>query len=289
MNVRILFLLPVALALVLLSSCSTEQNGVADTLNVVSYNIRYNNPEDGIHAWPNRIERVASTIVFNGADVIGVQEALHSQLNELSQELPGYEWIGVGRDDGKMGGEFTAVYYKVDRLEAVDSGTFWLSLTPDIPGSKDWDAAITRTATWVRFQDRKSGSEFYVFNTHFDHIGVEARKNSAKLIVDKIKGITGGIPVILIGDFNVTPDTETYAVVTSAMKDAMLVSEMPHHGPSDTFYGFEVTGEDGVRIDYIFVNDRVRVRRHATLSDNWNGAFASDHLAVYAQLSLNLE
>ena len=161
-------------------------------------------------------------------------------------------------------------------------------MTPDVAGSKDWDAAITRTATWVKFSDRATTSEFFLFNTHFDHIGIEARKNSAQLILDQIEEITSTSPVVLVGDFNVTPDTETYAVVTAEMKDAMMVSEMPHHGPSDTFYGFEVTGEPGVRIDYIFVNDHVRVLRHATLSDNWDGAFASDHLAVFAELQMGL-
>ncbi|NND71110.1 MAG: endonuclease/exonuclease/phosphatase family protein [Rhodothermales bacterium] len=251
----------------------------------MTFNIRYDNPGDGVHAWPSRIDRVASTIRFNGADLVGVQEALHHQLEDPTRALPEYSWLGVGRDDGQQAGEYTAIFYRTDEFEVLDSGTFWLSKTPEVPGSKDWDAAITRITTWARF-NAATGEDFYFFNTHFDHIGEEARTNSSALIIDRMNEIAPTSPAILVGDFNADPSTQAYQTITRSLSDAMLSSETPHHGPEDTRYGFEVTGEPGTRIDYIFVNDYVDVLRHGTLSDSWNGAFASDHLAVLAEVEI---
>lgn len=252
----------------------------------MSYNIRYNNPSDGVHAWPNRKERVASTIQFYRSDILGVQEALHGQLVDLDSLLAGYNRIGVGRDDGRQQGEYTAILYREDRFRVESSGTFWLSKTPDVVASKDWDAAITRIATWARLKDLESDKFLFVMNTHFDHIGQEARENSADLLLNKLAELAADDPVILMGDFNVTPDNPVYDRLTSRLVDASQVSLGGHHGPLHTYYdGFEVTHEPGRRIDYIFVNDAVQVRRHAILSDNWQGAFASDHLAVVAVIA----
>lgn len=279
----------------LLPGCTAQQSAAPapdqaqhpTAFRVMSYNIRYNNPDDEAHAWPHRVDRVASTILFNNTDIVGVQEALKGQLEDLSASLPGYAWIGVGRDDGAEAGEYTAIFYKEDRFSLLDSDTFWLSKTPEVPGSKDWDAALTRIATWGHFQDTASGTSLYVFNTHFDHRGSEARTQSAALIAQRATDIAGDTPLVVTGDFNFTPNTPGYATLTEKLTDALHATIEPHHGPTSTIYrGFEVTHEPGRRIDYIFTNDALDVHQHATLSDNWEGAFASDHLAVIATLQL---
>ena len=262
-----------------------QENASQTPIRVMSYNIRYNNPNDAEHAWPNRAERVASTILFHNTDLIGVQEALKGQMDELSDLLEVYDWIGVGRDDGMEAGEYSAIFYKKDRFEVLDSGTFWLSKTPDVAGSKDWDAALTRIATWGHFKDLTTNTELFHFNTHFDHRGAEARTQSASLIAERATQTAGTHPLVVTGDFNFMPSADGYAALTKNLKDAFHVTQEPHHGPDATIYGgFEVTHKAGRRIDYIFVNDHFSVLQHATLSDNWDGAFASDHLAVLSTL-----
>ena len=292
MPARFRFLSPalVCITLILLLTTSLACRPTApilqstEALRVMTFNIRYNNPDDGEHAWPNRKSRVASTILFNQADLIGVQEALKEQMDDLAGLLPGYTWIGVGRDDGKDAGEYSAIFYNEQRLEVLDSGTFWLSKTPETPGSKDWDAAITRICTWGHFKDLHTGATFYHFNTHFDHRGAEARTNSAALIAERATQTAGSEPLVVTGDFNFTEDAAGYTRITEQLNDTFYNSTQPVHGPDATFYGFEVSHEPGRRIDYIFTNNQFRVMQHATLSDNWEGAFASDHLAVLATL-----
>src|SRR6056297_2032192 len=167
----------------------------SSTITIMSYNIRYDNPDDGINAWPNRQDHVAEIMAdIYSADIIGVQEALKHQLDDLQARMPGYSWVGVGRDDGRDKGEFSPIFYKTDRFDLIATNTFWLSQTPDRPGSRSWDAAITRIATWARLSDHESGREFYVINTHFDHRGEEARVKSAQLITEFIGGLDDGVP-----------------------------------------------------------------------------------------------
>ena len=271
-------------------SCTTSRSPVVQesgTLRVASFNIRYHNPNDGEHAWPNRVDRVASTILFNQADLIGMQEALKDQVMDLEHALPGYSWVGVGRDDGKEEGEYAPIFYKTTRFELLDSGTFWLSQTPDVPGSKDWDAALTRIATWARFKEQATSKEFFLFNTHFDHRGAVAREKSAALIANQVVRLSGSTPAIVTGDFNFVETTPGYAVLTESLRDAMYHTEQPHHGPTGTFSGFEVGSDLKNRIDYIFVTEQIDVLQHAILSDNWNGAYASDHLPVLATVRIH--
>ena len=275
-----------ALAGLLIALASTPAHPDT-TLRVMSFNIRYNNPGDGAHAWPERADRVASTIRFYAPDVVGLQEALKGQITDLEQALPDYAWFGVGRDDGVEGGEFSPVFYRKSRLELVAQGTFWLSETPEVPGSKSWDAAITRIATWARFRDREDGTAFFYLNTHFDHIGQEARVESAALIRQRVGALAGGLPVVVTGDFNVTPENPAYATMTAFLEDARLVSDTPPHGPEGTFFGFTVEADvPGRRIDYVFVSPGVRVLRAATLTDQWHGHYPSDHLPVLADVRL---
>jgi endonuclease/exonuclease/phosphatase family metal-dependent hydrolase len=262
-------------------------------INVMTFNIRLPSPGDGFNYWPNRKELVASMIRFNEADLVGVQEAFRSQLDELTQMLPSYAWTGLCRTDGSRNpdpdNEFSAILYRKDRFELLEGETFWLSPDPSEVGSKSWDAALPRIVSWARFRDKQTQQEWYHFNTHFDHIGQQARLESARLILHKIKAIAKGKPVLLTGDFNCTPVEPPYRLLTaedSPLKDALYVSEMPHHGPMSTWSGFQFPGVPDRRIDFIFINDQVRVLKHAILSDSWSGRFPSDHLPVLVQVAV---
>lgn len=258
------------------------------TLRVVSYNLRYNNPADGPNAWPHRIDRIAAFVRFFEPDVLGVQEALRSMLDSLQVRLPDYRWVGVGRTDGRDGGEFSALFYRTDRLELLESHTFWLSPTPEVPGSRGWDAAHERICTWARFRDRRTGQTFFVFNTHFDHEGTRARLESARLLHRVIAERARTAPVLLTGDFNTTEGTPPYQALTTngLLHDARYRAERGHYGPNTTWNGFERL-VPGRRIDFIFVTADVRVLRHAILVDlDEQGRFASDHLPVLADVLL---
>ena len=258
-----------------------------DALRIMTFNIRYNNPNDGEHAWPNRKERVASVIRFHGADIIGMQEVLKGQIEDLETLLPGYTWFGVGRDDGVDSGEFSPVFYRTERFELLESGTFWLSESPAVAGSKSWDAALTRIASWGKFRDRITDKTFLHLNTHFDHRGEQARTESAGLIVNTLDSLADGNAVIVTGDFNVNPSTDAYGVMTGALSDSRLTSLSEPHGPEATFAGFTVDlDESGDRIDYIFVDDSISVLSHGVISDQWNGHYPSDHLPVISEIVL---
>lgn len=257
------------------------------TIRVMSYNIRYDNPDDGINTWNNRKERVVNVIRFNNVDIIGMQEAEYQQVTYLDEQLGKFDWSGVGRSDGKRGGEFSPVFYNAKRLEQLNNGTFWLSQTPGEPG-KSWDAALPRIVSWVQLKEKETGKEFFFFNTHFDHIGEQARKESARLILQKIAAIAGEkIPVILSGDFNVPPGSEPYAILAETLKDAFHAGKYPHYGPVSTFMEegdpfYVGSGNGGRRIDYIFTNSRVEVVRHGIIGTFRDGRFPSDHLPVLA-------
>lgn len=266
--------------------------GQNSSISVMSYNLRLDTDADGVNRWDNRKERVASLIQLFEPDFIGIQEGLLHQLQYLDKELDGYRRIGVGRDDGENAGEFSALYYNSARVELAEgtSRTLWLSETPEEPGSKSWDAALPRILTFGKFKDTATGNDFFVFNTHFDHVGQQAREESAKLILNTIRETAGDLPVLLTGDFNVTEDNAAYEVLTgseSGLKDTFYESEIPHTGPHFTFEGFEVHSSDNPRrIDFIFTSDRVTVRKHAIPSLFKNGFYPSDHLPVYAEVEL---
>ncbi len=264
--------------------------GLLAQYTVMSFNIRYDNPNDGENWWKYRKDKVAQLIQFYDTDILGLQEVLKGQLDDLEERLPSYEYFGVGRDDGKTKGEYSPVLYNTEKFELLENGTFWLSKTPDVPGSKDWDAAITRICTWAKFRDKQTEQEFYFFNTHFDHRGVEAREQSAALIAQKISEIAGNTPGILTGDFNAAPTTVAYQNLVAgenALTDAIDISQRPHYGPLGTFNGFRQPEEDdGRRIDYVFVKNGVKVHKHGILTDSWGGKLPSDHFPVLAEVSL---
>ena len=263
----------------------------AQDLNVMSFNIRYNTPKDSLDAWPLRKDNVAAQILFHDVHLLGVQEALHGQMTDLQERLPRFKYKGVGRDDGKEKGEYSAIFYDTTRLQALQSKTFWLSETPEVAGSKGWDAQITRIVTWARFRDRKTKKVFYVFNTHFDHLGQVARRESALLLKRKVQEIAGNAPVIIMGDFNARP-AEDPIVMLKDRKDPLGfidtkdVSATGHYGPSGTFNGFRSREVDDQPIDFIFIKGKWKVLRHASISQTWEGRFASDHFAVMATMKI---
>ena len=268
-----------------------------NSLNVMTFNLRYPNPDDGAFYWDIRRPHVESIIQFHQIDLLGVEEAHRRQLDEMVSDMPEYEWFGVCRTDGSThpnpDGEFSAILYRKDRFERLDGNTFWLSPTPDVPGSKGWDAALPRIVTWAKFKDKTTGKIFFHFNTHFDHMGELARLESAKLILQKVKQIAGEMPVVVTGDFNSYEIDPPYLTLTDktssySLTDAITVSKIPHHGPMATFAGnFQISGMIDHRIDYIFIRNQVEVFRHAILSDSWNGNLASDHLPVLAEIKID--
>ncbi|MEX0600967.1 MAG: endonuclease/exonuclease/phosphatase family protein [Rhodothermales bacterium] len=274
------------LSITLLAGCVSSRNiEDAEPLRAMTFNIRFDNPDDGPDAWPKRKEMVASMIRFHGADVAGLQEALKGQIDDLQALLPEYNWLGVGRADGEEAGEFSPIFYRTDRLEALRHDTFWLSETPEVPGSKSWDAAIERIATWAEFRDRETNERFLAVNTHFDHRGEEARARSAELILERIEMLADDLPVVLTGDFNTVESGEPYRILTGGLADALAASRTPHHGPTSTWSGFEAVEPDR-RIDFIFVNNGMKVMKHAVLSDTWGDRFPSDHLPVLAEIAI---
>lgn len=256
----------------------------------MTYNIRLNLYSDSANAWPFREKNLASQVLFHDVHLLGVQEALHGQMINLQTRLKQYKYIGVGRDDGKEKGEYSAIFFDTTRLQVLQSSTFWLSETPAVPGSKSWDAAITRIVTWGQFRDRKTRRVFFAFNTHFDHIGQVARRESARLLLQKVKEIAGSAPAIITGDFNSRPADEPIRILTDAadplhFTDSKEVSATPHYGPDGTFNAFRSSETDDQPIDFIFIRGKWKANKHATLSQTWQGRFASDHFAVLTVLS----
>jgi endonuclease/exonuclease/phosphatase family metal-dependent hydrolase len=199
----------------------------------------------------------------------------------------------VGRADGRAGGEFSAILYRTDRLALLDSGTFWLSPTPEVAGSKGWDTAIERVATWARFRDRATGCPFVHLNTHFDHVGEQARQESARLIRRRLATLARGLPVVVTGDLNSEPTSAGYRILTRdtivdavpPLRDAFAVTRDAPYGPTSTWTEFRAI-QPGRRIDYVLVSSPVAVLAHGILSDTWDGRFPSDHLPVLARLAI---
>ena len=249
-----LFLLTLVMASALL--CRAQE------ITWATFNIRYDNPADQADNWQFRKDTVTRFIKAQDMDIVGMQEVLHNQLEDLLQRLPGYKSIGVGRDDGKTKGEYAPILYKEDRFEVLDSNTFWLSQYPDSIGFIGWDGACTRIATWAKMKDRQSGKIFMAVNTHFDHVGVTARREGALLIIRKIKEIVGDRPAVLTGDFNVNDQSEAYRTITSnafVLKDAAKIAGK-QTGVDYTFHNFgQIPSEQCEKIDFIFVTPQIKV------------------------------
>lgn len=251
---------------------------------LMSYNIRYATAADGVNDWSNRKEKVFDVIRKYDPDILGVQEALHQQLNDLITNLSEYTYVGVGRDDGKNAGEFSAILYKKEKFKNLDDSTFWLSTTPDVPGSKSWDAAITRVASWIKIKDTKEDKIFFVMNTHFDHIGTAARQQSALIIKDQITKLTGENPAIVMGDFNCLREDPPYQVMIGK-EGRQLYDPAPDNAPG-TFCSFVVNSIPCRAIDYIFHTEEWRKETYEAIQDNDGKHYPSDHLPVMVELTL---
>lgn len=243
----------------------------AETMVVATFNIRNANGGDSIsgNGWGQRYPYIAQMVQFHGFEIFGTQEGKYHQLQDLKAAMPGYDYIGVGRDDGKQAGEFSAIFYKTDRFEVLEHGDFWLSPETDHP-NKGWDAALPRICTWGKFKEKNSGFEFIYFNLHMDHIGVQARSESAKLILQKVKEQPSHIPVILSGDFNVDQTNESYALLNNSgvMRDAYEMADL-RYAPNGTFNGFHPDRMTTSRIDHIFLSDDFQVLKYGILTDTY--------------------
>lgn len=259
---------------------------------VMTWNIRYDNAGDGVNAWPRRKDWVGEIVRREEADILGCQEVLARQFADLKARLPDMESYGVGRDDGESRGEMVPIFYRKQRFELLDKGTFWLSTSPEKPGSKAWDTAITRCVSWVKLRDKESKVEFAVLNAHFDHRGVEARRKSAELIVQRIAEQFKELPVIFLGDLNTQPMSAPYEALTknsgdgaALLRDAYRTVEKPE-GPDSTWNGFQKI-VPGNRIDYVFGTKSIAFQSLRTLTDQRDGKFPSDHLPVVVELQIN--
>ena len=236
-----------------------------------TYNIRNANKGDSIagNGWGQRYPYIAQQIQFNGFDIFGTQEGKYHQLEDLKAAMPNYDYIGVGRDDGAQKGEYAAIFYRTDKFELLDHGDFWLSTITDRP-NKGWDAALPRICSWGKFRDKKSGYTFLFYNLHMDHRGVQARAESAKLILKKIQELPDKLPVILTGDFNVDQNNESYALLDNSgiMRDSYQIAEF-RYAPNGTFSGFHPDRKTESRIDHLFLTKEFAVKKYGILTDTY--------------------
>jgi len=258
----------------------------AQELTVGSYNLRYDNAGDVGNLWVDRAPVVANLLRFHDFDIFGTQEALKNQLDDINKALPAYARYGLGRDDGKEKGEHSAIFYKKDKFRLLRKGDFWLSQTPDKP-SLGWDATCcNRIATWVYLQDLSTNKKFYFFNVHYDHQGMEARRESSKLLLRKINEIAGKEPVILTGDLNGDHNSEWYQTLANSdlLKDTYRQVSHPYANNS-SFNAFGKQLDKTEIIDHVFVTEQFKVSKWGILTDTYHGKFPSDHFPILVKLT----
>jgi endonuclease/exonuclease/phosphatase family metal-dependent hydrolase len=278
----------VTLALMLAVAVGWLPQGTEPSLTVMTFNIRYGTANDGADGWPFRRRLAFEVIREQAPDVIGLQEALRFQLDELGLALRGYGEVGVGRDDGREAGEYAAILYREARFELLASGTFWFAETPAIPGSVDWGATIPRICTWARLHDREAERAFYIYNVHLDHQSRESRERSVRLLAERIAARQHNDPVIVTGDFNAGEESVAIRYLTETgevgprLRDSFRVV-YPDATRVGTFNGFR--GDDsGPKIDYVFVDESWQVRSAEILKTSPGGSYPSDHFPVVATL-----
>ena len=269
----------------------------AQELTVGSYNIRYKNRGDSIrgNGWQERCPSICNQLLWERPDIFGTQEVLHGQLLDLEKGLKTYQWIGVGRDDGKQAGEYAAIFYNPQRVELLEEGHFWLNETPDRP-ALGWDAACIRICTWGHFRDRLTQKDFYFLNLHMDHVGVNARRESAKLVMQRITAMTDGGKklAVLTGDFNVPQTDELYSLFTQSgvLKDCYIEAR-ERFVENGSFNSFNAQAYTTERIDHIFVTPKTAVDAFAIRTDGrwqkdedgqWTCRLLSDHYPLFARI-----
>ena len=253
----------------------------AQTTKVCTFNIKYENPKEGVHQWDNRREQVINFIKIEDLDIIGMQEVVHSQIEYLEAGLVGYGRIGVARDDGKRKGEYSPIFYKKNRYSIIDSATFWLSPNPEVP-AKAWDAALPRVCTWAKLIDQETNDSLLVLNTHFDHVGEQARANSVDLVLSKIEVLNFSGKVMLMGDFNLEPDTAPIQkIINSELEDAFEADL--NLGPVGTYNAFKIGENYERRIDYVFYTG-FEIKSYKNYSLRIQDTFLSDHFPVVVEL-----
>lgn len=254
-------------------------------LKVMTYNIRLSLESDKENSWNNRKDDALALMSYYHPDYFGVQEAIPQQMIDIKTNLKDYDFVGVGRDDGKNQGEYSAIFYDKNKLEVTKSGTFWLSETPEKP-SKGWDAAYNRVCTYAFFKIKKTGKQFLAMNLHFDHVGDVARVNSAKLILEKIKELNPkNLPLTLAGDFNLTDGSEPIKIISKSLTDSYYNSQKPHYGPKGTWQNFNINTPSTERLDYVFVKG-FDVLSNRTINDRReNLLYPSDHFPVLTEIS----
>lgn len=261
-------------------------------IQVMSFNIRYKNSIDGINIWENRRDFVCDIIHSNNPGIIGLQEVKHEQFKDLLERLPDYEYLDPTKKQIKEEGERNSIFYKPKVFELLESNTFNLSENPEINNSIGWDAAQFRIVNWCKFRIIQTEKILFFFNTHFDHKGVIAREESAKLLLKKIAEIAGNYDAIICGDFNTSPSTKPYKYLIHSLNEIRPLFdtyEIAGHidGPSWTFHGFgKKPIEKRDRIDYIFINKKVKVNKLALITKNRDPLYPSDHLPIMARIKL---
>jgi endonuclease/exonuclease/phosphatase family metal-dependent hydrolase len=253
-------------------------------LTVLSFNIRYGTAADGDNHWTKRREQLFALLRQQQADVIGLQEALHGQLEEIVRAVPGYAWVGVGRADGRQAGEYAAILYRTARLTPRRSDTFWFSDTPAVVKSVSWGNRIERICTWAYFEDRE-GPAFYAYNVHLDHESQPSRERSAELLMKAVSARDPKAPVIVTGDFNSGEDNPAAQTVARTLRDTFRVKH-PDATEVGTFTGFAFGKTGGDKIDYVFVEPGTEVLEAEILRSAKDGRYPSDHCPVSARIRL---
>lgn len=274
----LLVLLTLLMSVSYISAAKNDNNSKG--IKVMSYNIRYGEANDGTNSWAWRYPATAEMITDQQPDVFGVQEALSYQIRFIEENFRDYTYVGVGRDNGKKEGEYAAIFWNKKTVSMLKWGTFWLSETPDKP-SMGWDAACSRTATWALMKDKKTGRKFYFVNTHLDHVGAEAQKNGLQLIIDKLAELNkDSYPVVLTGDFNVTPENPALQILEGKMKCARNVASK-----TDNKGTYNNWGKASKLIDYIYFSGFSECPEFETVTKKYaKRSFVSDHFPITARL-----
>lgn len=259
------------------------------SLKVMTFNIRYDNPADGDNNWKFRKDAAFAMIQEQDCDLIGTQEVLANQLADFNAALPAYDYVGIGREDGVDQGEYSAIFFKKDRFNVMNKGNFMLSETPDIFGSKGWDGACERIASWARLQDKSTGKEVFFINTHLDHVGIQARREGVNLIQDKAFELAQGASIILTGDFNAEPESDVIQNVVNTNKAHYLIDTRTTakevKGTPWTFHDFDrLPINKREYIDYIFVSPTAKTTIYEVLPMDYNNKLVSDHSPVIAEV-----